>query len=205
MKGFQFLGPGKGAKLCDIDKPKLQNPKDVIGRIKATTICGSDHHLIAGFLPETNKLAESKPGRGLTLGHEGVIEIVEVGSEVTTLKVGDVCIVSPVNSCGKCYQCLHETSFACSDVVFAGVYTDGAIAEYIRIPFGERALYKAPANVPLESLVMLSDALPTSYEVGVEAARVQEGDRVAIIGCGPVGLSALLTVLPSKPSQKAWF
>ncbi|GMG55690.1 unnamed protein product [Ambrosiozyma monospora] len=113
---------------------------------------------------------------------------------------GDLCILPAIlNHCGSCHLCETKVQYACPKSDYPGTFMDGMLAEFIRVPHADESLLLAPKNVSLESLVMLSDALPTSYEIGVEG-KVQKGDRVAVFGCGPVGLSAILTATIAKPS-----
>nr|BAD32689.1 dihydroxyacetone reductase [Zygoascus ofunaensis] len=205
MKALCYLG-SKTIKWQTVAKPTLKSPTDVIGKLSALTLCGSDLHIIAGHVKESTDIAESQPGRGLILGHEGIIKVEEVGDAVKNFKRGDVCIVSCITSCGECYYCKRDLQSHCNRTEgtsgwILGHEIDGTQAEYVRIPYADQSLYKAPENVPIESLLMLSDILPTAYEVGVVSGNVKKGDTVAIVGLGPVGLSALLSAKALDPAK----
>lgn len=205
MKALTYLKPGV-ISWKNVPKPTLQESKDVIGRVLATTICGSDLHILKGDVPETTELARQNGENGLILGHEAVIEVESVGSSVSNFKKGDVCIVSCITSCGNCYYCKKNIQSHCNgtglDSGWAlGHLINGTQAEYLRVPFAEWSLFKAPKGIPNEKLLMLSDALPTAYEIGVLNGKVQKNDSIAIVGLGPVGLSALLTAKTLNPKQ----
>lgn len=203
MKALLYLQPGKIA-LQSVAKPVLKDATDVIGRVVATTICGTDLHILKGDVPESTAVAEKQGG--LILGHEAVIEVEQVGSAVTKFTPGDICLASCITSCGSCYYCKNKLQAHCSGNegssgwIF-GHEINGTQAEFVRVPFGDFSLYKAPKGVSYESLLMLSDAMPTSYEIGVISGEVKKGDTVAIVGLGPVGLGALLTAKMLEPSQ----
>ncbi|VEU20144.1 DEKNAAC101039 [Brettanomyces naardenensis] len=207
MKALTYLKPGV-IRWQSVAKPKILKSTDVIGKMLATTICGTDLHIIKGDCPETTVIAEEEQnkGRGIILGHEGIIKVEEVGSDVKKFKPGDVCIVSCITSCGTCYYCKRDLQAHCTNSEgtsgwILGHEIDGTQAEYLRVPFADYSLFKAPQNVSTDSLIMLSDILPTSYEVGVLNGQVKEGDSVAIVGLGPVGLSALLGAKALNPKE----
>ncbi|QPG74532.1 hypothetical protein FOA43_001862 [Brettanomyces nanus] len=205
MKALTYLKPGV-IRWQNVAKPKLLKSTDVIGKLVATTICGSDLHIIKGDCPESTVIAENNPGRGLILGHEGIIKVKEVGSDVKKFKPGDVCIVSCITSCGSCYYCKNDLQAHCMNSEgtsgwILGHEIDGTQAEYMRVPFADYSMYKAPKGISNDSLLMLSDILPTSYEVGVISGQVKEGDTVAIVGLGPVGLSALIGAKALNPKE----
>jgi len=138
------------------------------------------------------------PGR--ILGHEGVGEIVELGSDVTQFAVGDKVIISCIKSCGRCSfcqqgifaHCLGNEGASGIGWVF-GHLIDGTQAEFVRVPYAETSLYKVPDTVSNAQGVMLSDILPTGFEIGVQYGGVKPGDVVAVVGAGPVGLSVMST------------
>ncbi|KAG7824029.1 hypothetical protein KL909_002766 [Ogataea angusta] len=206
MKALCYLGQNKGIRWQSVPKPKIKLPTDVVGKILATTICGTDLHIVKGHVPECTECAESQPERGLILGHEGIIEIEETGSKVSKFKKGDICIVSCISPCGECYYCkkniqahCRETDTHCGWIL--GHTIDGTQAEYVRVPFADHGLYKVPKGISYDALIMLSDILPTAYEVGVLNGKVKEGDIVAIVGLGPVGLSALISTKSMNPAK----
>jgi alcohol dehydrogenase len=136
------------------------------------------------------------------LGHEGVGIVEEVGSAVNNFKVGDRVLISCITSCGKCENCKKSLYAHCEDGGWIlGHLIDGTQAEYVRIPHADNSLYHIPEGVDEEALVMLSDILPTGFEIGVLAGQVKPGDTVAIVGAGPVGLASLLTAQFYSPAE----
>jgi alcohol dehydrogenase len=194
MKALVYHGPNVRA-WEDKPRPVLLKPTDVIMKIRKTTICGTDLHIMKGDTPEV------KSGR--ILGHEGVGTVAEVGGAVSDFKVGDRAIISCVTSCGKCEMCRRGMYSHCADGGWIlGYMIDGTQAEYVRIPHADTSLYHIADNVDDEEpLVMLSDILPTGFECGVLNGQVSPGDTIAIVGAGPVGLSALLTAQFYSPAE----
>jgi alcohol dehydrogenase len=191
MKALVYHGPNQKA-WEEVPNPKIVDPTDVIVQVDTTTICGTDLHILKGDVPAVTD--------GRILGHEGVGTITEVGSAVSKLVVGDRVIISCITSCGSCSYCHRQLPAHCLNKegtsgigwIF-GHLIDGTQAEYVRVPFAESSLHKLPAGVSDEAAVMLSDILPTGFEIGVRNGRVKPGDVVAIVGAGPVGLSAMMT------------
>jgi threonine dehydrogenase-like Zn-dependent dehydrogenase len=186
-----------------VPDPEIINPKDIIVRVRMSSVCGSDLHLIGGYVPAM------KPGD--ILGHEFLGDIVDVGADVKELKTGDRVIVASILACGHCEHC-QRLSFSCCDNTnpkpqatelaygygCAGIigYSHafggyaGSHAEYIRVPFGEVNAFRIPEGVRDEQAVFVSDAVPTGY-MGADFAQIEEGDVVAVWGCGGVGLMAI--------------
>lgn len=191
MKALVYHGPGQKA-WEDVPDPKIQQPTDVIVRIDTTTICGTDLHILKGDVPAVT------PGR--ILGHEGVGTVTEVGDAVQTIAVGDRVIISCISACGSCSYC-HQGLYAhcLADEGASGIgwifghLIDGTQAELVRVPFADNSLYTIPAGVTDDAAVMLSDILPTGFEIGVRYGKVKPGDVVAVVGAGPVGLAAMMT------------
>ena len=191
MKALVYHGPSQKA-WEEVPDPQIIHPTDVIVQVDTTTICGTDLHILKGDVPAVTD--------GRILGHEGVGTITEVGSAVSKLVVGDRVIISCITSCGSCSYCHQGLPAHCLDKegtsgigwIF-GHLIDGTQAEYVRVPFAENSLHLVPEGVSDEAAVMLSDILPTGFEIGVRNGRVKPGDVVAIIGAGPVGLSAMMT------------
>lgn len=205
MKALIFQGPGKIA-LKTIPKPKLLTAKDAIVKVSKTTICGTDLHIIKGHVPESipanrqtkNTVLQEK---GLILGHEGIGKVVEVGDQVSKFKINDKVIISCTTSCGECYYCKKNLQSLCNDGGWIlGHNIDGTQADYVRIPYADHSLHKVPENVSEESLLMLSDMLPTGNEVGSLKGKIEKGDTVAIVGSGPIGIAVLLTSQIFEPS-----
>ena len=181
--------------MIDKEKPFITESTDAIIRMVKTTICGTDLHIIKGDTPEVPS--------NTTLGHEGIGIVESVGSSVNNFKVGDKVIVSCISSCGKCYYCKKGIYAHCEKDGgwILGHLIDGTQAEYVKVLFADNSLYHAPESLPDEALVMLSDILPTGYEIGVLKGKVKPGSTVAIVGAGPVGLAALLTAQFDSPSK----
>lgn len=176
MKAYVYEKPGV-AKLIDKEKPVITESTDAIIRMVKTTICGTDSHIIKGDTPEVPS--------NTTLGHEGIGIVESVGSSVNNFKVGDKVIVSCISSCGKCYYCKRYLCTLWKDGGWIlGHLIDGTQAEYVKVPFADNSLYHAPESLPDEALVMLSDILPTGYEIGVLKGKVKPGSTVAIVGAG---------------------
>lgn len=194
MKALIYNGPGS-KQWIDKEDPKIIDSTDAIVRIKHTTICGSDLHILKGDVPEV------KAGR--VLGHEGVGTIEAVGDSVKNFKPGDSVIISCITSCGSCKNCKRQLYSHCADGGWAlGHLIDGTQAEYVRIPHADNSLYLIPEGITdAESMVMLSDIFPTGFEIGVLSGNVKPGDTVAIIGAGPVGMAALLTAQLYSPTH----
>lgn len=172
----------------------IQNPTDAVVKITRTTICGTDLHILKGDVPTV--------AAGRILGHEGVGEVVEIGAAVTDFAVGDRVLISCITSCGRCRACRSGMYSHCErgGGWILGNQIDGTQAEYVRIPFADTSLYAIPDGADLDSVVMLSDILPTGYECGVLKGQVEPGDTVAIVGAGPIGLAVLLTARLYSPA-----
>ena len=199
MQALIYKGPGK--MIWDqAPDPKIEQPTDIVVKMAATTICGTDLHILKGDVPEV------EPGR--ILGHEGIGVITEVGSGVSQLEVGDRVILSCVSSCGRCSYCRQGLYSHCLDPegragigwIF-GYMIDGTQAEYVRVPFAENSVYKVPDGMTDAEGILLSDILPTGFEIGVRYGQVKPGDVVAVIGSGPVGLAAVMTARLYGPSK----
>ncbi len=199
MKALVYKGPGNKS-WEEVPDPVIQHPTDVIVRMVATTICGTDLHILKG------DVAAVQPGR--ILGHEGIGVITEIGGGVTQLAVGDKVILACISACGVCSNC-HEGlySHCLNDEGAAGIgwifghLIDGTQAELVRVPFAENSVYKVPEGVSDAEGIVLSDILPTGFEIGVQYGRVKPGDVVAVIGSGPVGLAAVMTSRLYGPSR----
>jgi alcohol dehydrogenase len=193
MKALVYHGPEKKS-LDEMPKPALRDATDAVVRVTKTTICGTDLHILKGDLPTVTV--------GRILGHEGIGVIDEVGAGVSRFRKGDRVLISCITACGKCTNCRRGMPSHCEvGGWILGNTLDGTQAEFVRIPFADSSLYAAPAGVDEDAMVMLSDILPTGYECGVLNGEVQPGDTVAIIGAGPVGLSALLTTQFFAPAR----
>ena len=206
MKALCWHGSGD-VRVDTVPDPQIQDPRDVIVKITTSGICGSDLHLFDGFMPTMES--------GDILGHEPMGEVVEVGSAITNLRVGDRVVVPFTLSCGDCFFC-KRTLFSCCDRSNpnaalaekamghspAGLlgYSHllggfpGGQAEYLRVPYADVGPLKIESDLPDERVIFLSDILPTGY-MAAENAEIEAGDTVAVWGCGPVGQFAI---------QSAW-
>ncbi|MBX6367756.1 MAG: alcohol dehydrogenase catalytic domain-containing protein [Rhodospirillales bacterium] len=191
MKAVVLHAPGKLAVEA-VPDPRILAPGDAIVRVRATAICGADllpfHGLTPGF------------EAGTILGHEFAGEVVEVGPGVTAVKPGDRVVNTSMISDGTCPSCRAGRVTQCegrSLFGYSGVYPrlDGGQAELVRVPQADRALRALPETVSDEAAIFLADVLPTGYGAVVRGD-VREGDTVVVVGCGPVGLMAVLCAAP---------
>ncbi len=190
-------------RVDNVPDPTILNPRDAIVKISSTAICGSDLHLVDGFVPTMEK--------GDILGHEFMGEIVELGSGVSNLKIGDRVVVPFPIACGNCYFCHEKLYSVCENSnpnawmaekmwghSTAGIFGyshltggyAGGQAEYARVPFADVGPLKVPDGMTDEQVLFLSDILPTGY-MAAENCDIKPGHVVAIWGCGPVGLFAI--------------
>ncbi|CAN5553641.1 zinc-dependent alcohol dehydrogenase [soil metagenome] len=186
-----------------VPDPEILNPRDAIVRVSSTAICGSDLHLYDGFIPTMKK--------GDILGHEFMGEVVEIGSAITNLAVGDRVVVPFPIACGSCFFCEREMWSLCDNSnpnaglaeafyghAPAGIFGyshlmggyAGGQAEYVRVPFADVGPMKVPESLSDEQVLFLTDILPTGY-MAAENCHIQRGDTVAVWGCGPVGQFAI--------------
>lgn len=185
MRALVYEGPGSKS-WTEVPDPEIREDTDAIVRVDATTICGTDLHILKGDTPEVSA--------GRILGHEAVGTVERVGSGVKNLAPGDRVLVSCISACGRCRFCREARYGQCTGGGgwILGHLVDGTQAEKVRVPFADTSTYPLPENVSDEEVLMLADILPTGYEVGVLNGRVQPGDTVAIVGAGPIGLSAIV-------------
>ena len=201
MRANCWMGK-KTVQVQEVPDPKILNSRDAIIRITSTAICGSDLHLYNGFIPSMEK--------GDILGHEFMGEVVEVGSAVKNLRVGDRVVVPFTISCGNCWHCQHQLYSTCENSnpnawmaeklwgyspsgIFGYSHMLGGFAggqaEYARVPFADVGPIKID-GLPDEQVLFLSDIFPTGY-MGAEMCNIQPGDVIAVWGCGPVGQFAI--------------
>jgi len=194
MRALVYHGPGEKA-WEDVPKPEVIADTDAIVRVDATTICGTDLHILKGDVPVVTD--------GRILGHEAVGTVESVGSGVKTVQAGDRVLVSCVSVCGTCRFCREGRSGQClgGGGWILGYKIDGTQAEYVRVPFADNSTYPVPGGAADEDILMLADILPTGYEVGVLNGGVRPGDVVAVVGAGPVGLSAIMGASLFSPSH----
>jgi threonine dehydrogenase-like Zn-dependent dehydrogenase len=193
MLAMDFRGP-KRVRAVQKPMPTILHPEDAIVKVLRTCICGSDLHLYNGNVPDTRV--------GMTFGHEFVGEIVEIGSEVTNVKVGDRVLVPFNIACGRCIFCkqgmfgnCHESNSEATAVggflgyAHTGGGHNGGQAEYARVPYANVGPTVIPAGMSLDDAVLLTDITPTGYQAA-EMAGIQPGDTVVVFGAGPVGIMA---------------
>lgn len=192
MKAVTYQG-FRNVQVKDVPDPAIQDGQDMIVRITTTSICGSDLHLFHGMLPSLEK--------DYIIGHEAVGVVEEIGSDVYQVKKGDRVVIPFTIGCGTCIFCRNELESQCNRSNKAGEaggvfgYTrlygdfDGCQAEYVRVPFANFTSFVLPPHCEMEeeNLMLLADALPTSYW-GVINAGVKPGDVVIVLGSGPIGL-----------------
>lgn len=194
MKAIVYHGPGNKA-WEDAPDPIIQADTDVIVRVDAVTICGTDLHILKGDVPAVTN--------GRVLGHEAVGTVAEVGAGVRTLAVGDRVLVSCITSCGTCSYCRVGAYGQCQGGGgwILGHLIDGTQAELVRVPFADTSTHRIPEGVSDEQILMLADILPTGYEVGVLNGAVKPGQTVAVVGAGPIGLAAILGAQLYSPAR----
>ena len=194
MRALVYHGPGSMG-WDEVPRPSIQADTDAIVRVDAVTICGTDLHILKGDVPAVTD--------GRILGHEAVGTVEETGASVKNVHVGDRVLVSCITACGACRFCREGRYGQClgGGGWILGHKIDGTQGEYVRVPFADTSTYPAPAGVPDEDLLMLADILPTGYEVGVLNGQIRPGDVVAIVGAGPIGLSAIMGARLYSPSH----
>lgn len=194
MKALTYMEHGKFA-LIDKPKPVIKEPKDAIVRVTLSSICTSDLHIKHGSVPRAVP--------GVTVGHEMVGIVEEIGDDVKGVKPGDRVTVNVETFCGECFFCKHGFVNNCTDPNGGwalGCRIDGGQAEYVRVPYADQGLNKIPENVSDEQALFTGDILATGYW----AARISEigpEDTVLIIGAGPTGVCTLLCVMLKKPKR----
>jgi len=180
VKAFAKIRPEPGIKQIEADRPQ-PGYREVLVKVKVTSVCGTDYHI---YKWDEWAQAHIKPPR--IIGHEFAGEVVEVGPDVTSRKVGDMVAAESHIACGTCYQCRTGNSHICERLRIIGVDVDGSFAEYVKIP--EQNAWPIPTEVPTETASILE---PLGNAVHAAFAADIAGNDVTIFGCGPVGLSAV--------------
>lgn len=194
MKALTYLEQGRFA-LLDKPKPTLQNSRDAIVRVTMSSICTSDLHIKHGSVPRAVP--------GITVGHEMVGVVEQVGSDVHTVRPGDRVTVNVETFCGQCFFCKQGYVNNCTDENGGwalGCRIDGGQTEYVRVPYADQGLDRIPEGVTDEQALFVGDILAT----GFWAARISEikpEDTVLIIGAGPTGICTLLCVMLKHPKK----
>ncbi|HEV3230980.1 MAG TPA: alcohol dehydrogenase catalytic domain-containing protein [Candidatus Dormibacteraeota bacterium] len=196
MRAVTFVEIGK-LELTDVPKPTIEEPTDALLKVTTTAICGSDLHVLSGRIPGM------MPGN--IIGHEFIGVVEEVGPEVRGFKPGDRALASFIIPCGRCWFCVRGQQGQCQDArVFGyGIFlgdVNGGQTEYVRIPNADLALHQIGPELTDEQALFAGDILSTGVHVAAEA-RIQEGDTVAVVGCGPVGLFAIQAARTYKPAR----
>ncbi|MDA8447392.1 zinc-dependent alcohol dehydrogenase [Paracidovorax valerianellae] len=193
MLAMEYRGPYR-IRTSHKQEPQIEHPGDAIVRVTRACICGSDLHLYHGLVPDTRV--------GTTFGHEFTGTVVEVGSAVQHLKVGQKVLVPFNVFCGSCYFCQKELYGNCHNTnpeatAVGGIYGyshtaggyDGGQAEYVRVPMADVGPTVIPEGLDEDDAVLLTDALPTGYQAA-EMGDIREGDTVVVFGAGPIGIFA---------------
>ncbi|MFC0506881.1 zinc-dependent alcohol dehydrogenase [Micromonospora costi] len=201
MRALCWEGVGKLA-VRDVPEPRVRAADDIIVRVRASSVCGSDLHLINGYLPAMRE--------GDVLGHEFMGEVVETGPGVRRLRVGDRVVVGSVVACGGCWYCRTEQYSLCDNSNPQPVFTEklwghspagilgyshaaggysGSHAEYVRVPFGDVGAFPVPDGVADDAVVFASDAMPTGW-MAADFCGLEGGEVVAVWGAGGVGQMA---------------
>ena len=182
MKALTYIDTNK-IELIEKPIPTIQHKRDAIIKVQMSSICTSDLHIINGAVPIAKK--------GITLGHEFVGEIVELGEDITNFNIGDRVSINCETFCGECYFCQKGFINNCENGGWKlGCKIDGCQAEYVRVPFADTGLTKLPNNVRYKNALFVGDILSSGY-FGAELCEIKQDDIIAIIGCGPVGLCAM--------------
>jgi threonine dehydrogenase-like Zn-dependent dehydrogenase len=199
MHGLRWYGK-KDIRYEEVPKPKILDESDVIVRITAMSICGSDLHYYANEIMDFRK--------GQTVGHEGMGIVEEVGRNVLKLRKGERVVIAFDIACGQCSHCLRSEFTGCEKTnksehmqkmyghCFAGIYGFGDLAggyggcqaEFVRVPYADVNCLPVPDDIPDEKALYLSDVACTSYHAAIDLGQVRRGDKVAIWGAGPIGL-----------------
>lgn len=188
-----LIWENKSIRLVEKPYPKIIDSRDAIVKVTLSSICTSDLHIKHGFVP----LAK----QGVTLGHEFVGEIVELGNGITNLKIGDKVSANVETFCGECFFCKRGFINNCIHGGWElGCKIDGAQAEYVRVPYADMGLNKLPQNVDYKNALFVGDVLASGY-FGAELCEIKPEDTVAIIGSGPVGLCAMASAKVMNAKQ----
>ncbi|AHM60777.1 zinc-type alcohol dehydrogenase [Flammeovirgaceae bacterium 311] len=200
MKAVRYHMP-KVMKVDNVPDPTIEDNRDIILKVTATAICGSDLHIYNGKIPQVENMI---------VGHEFMGEVVETGSAVQNLKKGDRVVVPFPISCGNCYFCQHDLHTHCENsndnygpeggllkekgaALFGytnlyGGYSGGQ-AEFVRVPYGDFGPRKVPNGMPDDKVLFLTDIFPTGW-AAVDWCNLKGGETVVVFGCGPVGIMA---------------
>jgi len=194
MQAYTYVSKGK-FELREKPKPTLMQERDAIVKVTLASICSSDLHIKHGSVPRAVP--------GITVGHEVVGIVEEVGKAVTRVKLGDRVTVNVETFCGECFFCKKGYVNNCTDENGGwalGCRIDGGQAEYVRVPFADQGLNKIPDGVTDRQALLVGDVLATGYWA-TRISEISEQDTVLIIGAGPTGICTLLSVMLKKPRR----
>lgn len=194
MKAYTYINKGEFA-LIDKPKPTIIEPTDAIVRVTLGSICSSDLHIKHGSVPRAVP--------GITVGHEMVGIVEQLGAEVKGVNVGDRVTVNVETFCGKCFYCKHGYVNNCTSPHGGwalGCRIDGGQTEYVRVPLAEQGLNRIPDSVSDEQALFVGDVLATGFWA-TRISEITEEDTVLIIGAGPTGICTLLCVMLKQPKR----
>ena len=194
MLTYTYIEHGKFG-LREKPKPEIKDSRDAIVRVTLSSICTSDLHIKHGSVPRTVP--------GITVGHEMVGIVEQVGSDVTSLKLGDRVTVNVETFCGECFFCKRGYVNNCIDRNGGwalGCRIDGGQAEYVRVPYANQGLNRIPDSVSDEQALLVGDVLATGFWA-TRISEISEDDTVLIIGAGPTGICTLLCVMLKNPKR----
>ena len=194
MKAYTYIEKGR-FELQEKPRPELQDPKDAIVRVTLASICSSDLHIKHGSVPRAVP--------GITVGHEMVGIVEQVGSEVKTVSPGDRVTVNVETFCGECFFCRNGYVNNCTDPNGGwalGCRIDGGQAEYVRVPYADQGLNRIPDSVSDKQALLVGDVLATGFWAA-RISEIKEDDTVLIIGAGPTGLCTLQCVMLKNPKK----
>lgn len=194
MKAYTYIKKGEFA-LVDKQKPAIIEPTDAIVHVTLGSICSSDLHIKHGSVPRAVP--------GITVGHEMVGVVEQLGADVKGFKVGDRVTVNVETFCGECFYCKHGYVNNCTSPHGGwalGCRIDGGQTEYVRVPLAEQGLNRIPDSVTDEQALFVGDVLATGYWAA-RISEITEEDTVLIIGAGPTGICTLLSVMLKQPKR----
>ena len=194
MLAYTYVDDGK-FELIEKERPQLIDSKDAIVKVTMSSICTSDLHIKHGSVPKAVK--------GITVGHEMVGIVDEVGSDVKNVKIGDRVTVNVETFCGECFFCKNGYVNNCTDKNGGwalGCRIDGGQTEYVRVPYANQGLNKIPDNVTDEQALFVGDVLATGFWA-TRISEIKKDDTVLIIGAGPTGICTLLCVILKNPKK----
>lgn len=194
MKAYTYINKGEFA-LIDKPKPTIIEPTDAIVRVTLGSICSSDLHIKHGSVPRAVP--------GITVGHEMVGIVEQLGAEVKGVNVGDRVTVNVETFCGECFYCKHGYVNNCTSPHGGwalGCRIDGGQTEYVRVPLAEQGLNRIPDSVSDEQALFVGDVLATGFWAA-RISEITEDETVLIIGAGPTGICTLLCVMLKQPKR----